>query len=422
MAKQKQDECLTKLAAARVIALRKAPYFATALFSLVPKRVPDESLMSGDTPTLAVTNRGLLLWTEGAVNRQTADQLAADLIHEVMHWMRDHSGRAKKHGISADEHPEWNLACDAEINDDLAPLKLDMSAGGWIMPSHYNLPEGLTAEAYYTQAKQQQQQKPKPKPGVGSGACGSCAGNPTPGEPEDQGDAGPGHSEASRTKVQQITAQCIQQAAERGPAGSVPAGLARWADGLLAPPQVPWRAKLARAVKGRVAQTAHTSTDSSYARPHRRQAGLGFGFGAPVLTRPVYRTPNVLVAVDTSGSMGTTELQEAASELSGVLNAVRGVTFMACDCAVNEQKKVTTMKEALALFTGGGGTSFYPIFEAVEKMKSRPNIVIVLTDGGGSAPESAPPGVTVIWVLVGRYKCHPDFAGTPFGEFIEVTA
>jgi len=121
--------------------------------------------------------------------------------------------------------------------------------------------------------------------------------------------------------------------------------------------------------------------------------------------------------------MGDEELRTAASELSGVLSAVRGVTFMACDCAVHEQKKVTTMSEALALFTGGGGTSFYPIFSAVAEMKPKPNVVIVLTDGGGPAPASAPPGVTVIWVLVGRYQCKPYFAGgQPFGEFIEVTA
>jgi len=420
MAKAKGDPCLVKLAAARVIALRKAPYFATALFSLQPKRVPDEQLMSGGQATMAVTNRGVLLWTEGSVNRQTPETLASDLIHEVNHWIRDHAGRAKKHEIPPDQHAEWNYACDAEINDDLAPLKLDMSAGGWIMPSHYNMPDGLTAEAYYASRQQAQN---KPKPGVGAGACGSCAGHATDGEPPDQGDASPGHSDAVRIKVQQITAQAVQQAAERGPAGSVPAGLARWAGSLLAPPQVPWRAKLARVVRGVVTATGARATDSSYARPHRRQAGLGFGGGVPVLTRPVYRVPNVLVAIDTSGSMGDEELRTAASELSGVLSAVRGVTFMACDCAVHEQKKVTTMSEALALFTGGGGTSFYPIFSAVAEMKSKPNVVIVLTDGGGSAPASAPPGVTVIWVLVGRYQCKPDFAGgQPFGEFIEVTA
>lgn len=60
---------------------------------------------------------------------------------------------------------------------------------------------------------------------------------------------------------------------------------------------------------------------------------------------------------------------------------------------------------------GGGGTSFYVIFEYLEKMKIEelPRLMIILTDGYATFPkEEAALGIPVLWVIIGS-KAQPDF-------------
>jgi predicted metal-dependent peptidase len=114
----------------------------------------------------------------------------------------------------------------------------------------------------------------------------------------------------------------------------------------------------------------------------------------------------VWVAVDTSCSMGTAEITRALSEVAAILRAAHGpVTFLACDASVRAVAKVRTWAEAAKQVVGGGGTDFRPIFAEVADAKThdRPNLLVIVTDGIGPAPAAPPPGVDVLWVLVGRY-------------------
>lgn len=413
-----------KLATGRLIVREKAPYVTAALLGLVPVEMPGLG-------TVGVTKNGLLLWDPAAVAEWTVEEVAAALFHEVWHVLRDHHGRCSS--IAAD-HKMFNIAGDAEINDDLR-------AGGWklpmgdkiIYPETIGAEEGLTAEEYYKHLRDQQgegegQHGEEP----GHGWCGSGAGRALPNEPDGNGNGegegegrAQGRTDAEMERMRREVARAIQDTASNS-RGTLPAGLQRWADATLTPPKVRWQDKLARICRSAVAWRAG-AVDYKYERPSRRQYGMGTGLGKPILPCMRQPIPQVMIAVDTSGSMGQRELEDALRETNGIMKATAAnVTFTACDAAVHELKSVRNWKEAAKLLTGGGGTSFVPVFtEALPRVKPRPDILVFFTDGMGDAPARPPQGVKVIWVLVGPHRQKP-YAGRyggesiTWGEFIEI--
>lgn len=252
-------------------------------------------------------------------------------------------------------------------------------------------------------------------PKAGGGWCGGCAGRPMPGEPT-EGDPH-ARSDAELQRLARQVAEAIREAASRS-RGTVPGGWARWADEALEPPRIPWQTKLARLTRCAVAYRTG-AVDHRYDAPSRRQAGVGYGRGKPILPRLRHPVPNVTVIIDTSGSMGSAELGDAAREVSGVLKAVGAqVTLTVCDSDVHGLRKVRHIQDALGMLRGGGGTDMRPAFEAAMKERPRPEVIVCITDGlvGNCVPDRAPQGVQVLWVGVGPHRMRP----APWGEYVEV--
>lgn len=416
-----------KISTARYLAMGMCPYFSVMLYKLVFKEVPPGTL---PMPTLGVTDRAVCLYEAEAVNAWTEKQLAAVIIHEINHLVRHHSKRC-----GTRDKAKWNLAGDAEINDDLQAMRLPLP-GVPFVPENVPAPRGLTAEEYYAKMEENEgkggnKSKPPPQPQVGAGQCGSCSGHNDRGkqeESESEVDKQHGRSETEMEMARDQVAQSVQQHAQKG-RGHVPAGLARWANEQLAPPKIPWETKLARACR-RLVNHRPGAVDYKFSRLSRRQAGVGYGPGKPILPGLVEPVPNVAVGLDTSGSMGHDEILAGARETAGIMKAVGvGVTFIACDAKVHAVKKVSTPNELSACIKGGGGTDFRPIFEAVENMAPRPEVFVFITDGCGPAPTHAPKGVSVIWLLTGPYRQRPyasdadgysNMGAVDYGVFIEM--
>jgi predicted metal-dependent peptidase len=413
-----------KLAASRILASKRAPFLQRGLLALIPVEKPGLG-------TFGVTDDMRMMWDPVVVEKWTPEQISWVLLHEVSHVLRDHSERADRMKIPADDRYTWNIAGDLEINDDLVTMGADLPDSPEL-PTKHGWKDGLTAEAYYGLLKQEQKGK-KPQPGghVCSGRCGSGAGQPSPGDPgggkkkTGQGGAGKqpgsgqgqgGRSKADIQRVKLQVAEAIQQQKGRG---NIPGGWAQWADDFIKPSKIRWQDKLARIVKGQVSSRAGM-IDYSYARPSRRQAGLTAAWGkyAPIMPSMVSPTPRVAVGADTSGSMGVEGLSRAASELDAILKTVKAdVDFIACDCQVHVQRKVKSAADFKDLFKGNGGTDFRPLFDAAEKLRPRPHVFIFITDGDGPSPVNPPKGMKVIWVLVGKHRTDP---GVTWGEKIEV--
>lgn len=405
-----------KIAAGRGLARRRMPYFSAALFSLMPR--PLEGMMARVGAALSVTPRGIMYYDPHVVeNEWDLEDVEFGMLHEVGHLLRDHAKRCEENSYDAET---WNLAGDAAINDDLVlagckPLTSDMMPNKIIDPSTgAPMRDGLPEESYYAALRRQ----PKGEGGKGSngrrpgaGKCGGVSGNPTDGLPEDGplSQASGGRSAAEVERIKKQVAGAIQEHVKQHGAGSVPGGWKVWGDLQLTPPKIRWQDKLRRAVRASVAKTKGL-VDYHYSRPSRRQWALGYSRGAPILPSMFAPQPRLGVFVDTSGSMGPDDLQLAMSEVSGVLKSSGAeVLFGVCDAQVHGIRKVRDPLTACKMLTGGGGTNFVPVFTELFNMprEHRPHVVVFLTDGDGPAPEHAPDGIHVIWVLVGSHACVP---------------
>jgi predicted metal-dependent peptidase len=130
----------------------------------------------------------------------------------------------------------------------------------------------------------------------------------------------------------------------------------------------------------------------------------------PSLVRPV---ANVAVVVDTSGSMGTTELEDALGEIKGILREVgqrSPVTVMPVDADVHSVGRVSSISQVQ--LEGGGGTDMGAGIAAAERLRPRPDIVVVITDGATPWPATPPVGMRTIIVLLGDASSTPTWART----------
>lgn len=122
-----------RLRLARMAAVETMPYYARALFALVPVAADGLGTFAVDKhmrlyvdPKMLGTSDGWDIPTAGAV-----------LLHEVGHVLREHAVRADAMDAPVDRQC-WNIAADAEINDDLLAAGLGLPRGGH--PRRHRMP------------------------------------------------------------------------------------------------------------------------------------------------------------------------------------------------------------------------------------------------------------------------------------------
>lgn len=391
----------------RLVAAENVPYFMHALFAAAPVAAPGLGTFAVDAYWRLYLDPDLLIGPD----RWDSTTIGAVLAHEVGHLLRGHSARAD--ALPAPVHRlAWNLAGDAEINDDLVEAGVPLP-DGVITPSVLGCPEGDLAETYYEHLTRHQTHLPDD----GSGGCGSGSGSqPVPGELPTgvalgDGSAGPMDS-AEADLVRRRVALEVQAAEARKGRGSVPAGLSRWASGVLAAPTVPWDRVLRAAVRRAVANRAGR-VDYTYNRPSRRRL--------PKIIKPAMRAPAVIasIVVDTSGSMGQDDLDAALSEVTGVLRssgvAREHVRLLSCDAAATTSRRIRSV--ASFQLTGGGGTDMRVGIAAAEDATPSPHVVIVLTDGDTPWPDQPTRSRLICAVINDR----PPTRTPPWASTVHIT-
>jgi predicted metal-dependent peptidase len=374
---------LPGLTAARLWAAARFPYLASGIFGAHVIAAPGSG-------TVAVDESWRLRADPALAAEWTPAQLGSVLVHHVCHLLRTHADRARAIGIRPEDGHEWVRAADAEINDDLVPAGLQLP-GHPVLPEHLGAEPGGLAEQYFRAAAEAGGEGPDDL-GID---CGSGAdGLPREGDGRDgpEGTQGlPGWQADLLRRL--VAAECVRQGKE---AGTVPAGLLRWAEETLAP-KVNWRTVLAAELRRAVADTAGAA-DYSYRRPSRRAAAAG-DVVLPALRRPV---PEVAVVCDTSGSMTEDLLAMALAEVEGLLRSLgvaRQVRVLACDAAAAPAQRVTSARQVELV--GGGGTDMGAGVAAASALRPRPAIAVVLTDGYTPWPQVAPKGMRVVIALLG---------------------
>jgi predicted metal-dependent peptidase len=146
------------------------------------------------------------------------------------------------------------------------------------------------------------------------------------------------------------------------------------------------------------------------APPNRRF--VWFGFVPAIIERS--GVGEMVIVVDTSGSIGTGELEQFSGEINVIANEAQpeSIRVIYCDAAVQVHEEFGPAEPIKLSPKGGGGTDFVPPFKWVEENGIEPKCLIYLTDlCCNSFPPT--PEYPVLWVTDSR-------KAAPFGEILPI--
>lgn len=400
MAEGRAPELIRRIAAGRLWAAHHYPYLASALFA-------SPVVLQENLGTAAADDAWRVYLDPKTALEWSAEELGGVLVHLSGHLLREHAVRATDAGVGEDEavKDRWNLAADAEINDDLPGLRFPAPP---VQPSDIGCPDGQLAEHYFRNGHPLAEDTETACWRCGSAAHGQPEaweqGRPGTGKPNGDGKDGGLPGSAQKLIRRQVAQEVL---AEGRKAGTVPAGLRRWAEAQLQA-KVDWRKQLAAELRRGISDVAG-QVDYSYRRPSRRSS-ISPDVVLPALRRPV---PEVAIVLDTSGSMDERLLSEALAEVDGLLRAVgvggQSVRVLTVDAAVHSARRVSSAKQIELL--GGGGTDMGKGIEAALAGRPRPDVIVVLTDGETPWPSAPPSRCRVVVGLLGpRPPAPPRWA------------
>lgn len=375
------------------------PFFSSLLFDIMHVEIGKFPQFFGENQKgTAATDGKNIYFDEDFLKSLKLPEAVFVMCHEIGHAMWMHMARAKRYldmGFEGEpfDPRRWNIAGDYVINDMLVKSGIGKMPPVGLIDKKYT--SDMQVEDVYRDLKDQ---IPPPKC-VEIGISGH--GN--------HGDTLDVHIHTPCDINDAEMKRAVQTALEAAKAqGKVPEALERFAMNFVKP-QVSWQERLRYHVARAVARDATTWT-----RPHRRRL-ITQGVYLPTMTG--FGAGDVVVVVDTSGSIGQAELDTFFSELDDILMNCRPtmVALIGCDAAISSVHILEagqSMRENPPKLGGGGGTSFVPPFEHVEKEGWKPSALIYFTDMYGDFPSEAPPYPT-IW-------CRTTEVHAPWGEEIEV--
>jgi len=123
---------------------------------------------------------------------------------------------------------------------------------------------------------------------------------------------------------------------------------------------------------------ATSPSDYRWAPPNRRF--ISSGLYLPSVERS--GVGDVVIVVDTSGSIGSKELEQFAGEINAIGSEAQpeSIRVIYCDAVVQGVEEFGPSEEIELSPKGGGGTDFVPLFNWVEGNGIEPKCLIYLTD------------------------------------------
>jgi predicted metal-dependent peptidase len=238
------------------------------------------------------------------------------------------------------------------------------------------------------------------------GTASSSMAGPWEAPPPDKCDV-PGISPAEKELIKRATAAAIREHIKDK--GTVPGHWQRWADSILEPPKVPWQRVLTSSLRMAIAYV-RGKADYTYYKQNRRQS-MRPDVILPGMVQPI---PNIAVVLDTSGSISDDDLRKALSEIAGILRSTAGmapVRVLTTDSQVHSITPIMQIHDLKGEILGGGGTDMGVGIERASKLRPKPHIIIVITDGWTDWPEVPPHGIKVIvCILPGGKDTVPEWA------------
>jgi predicted metal-dependent peptidase len=377
----------------RIQLMLRHPYLASATARLKFRMVEEEWCA-----TMATDGFNIF------VNPAFADTLSGDEIvgvmaHEVMHCILGHADRR---GIRAQD--QWNIAIDLATNLILTDSGVTLPKGGLLDWSY----RGMTAEDIYNHLSKNPSTLKKLSASRGKMKLSDIHLSPT--DLKGQWARGDDHpSEAERRRLRKSWRDEIKSKIPGKVSGDYSDEIK-----MSGKQEIDWRGYLSHFMTGL------RRDDYRLFPPNKKHLWRGIylpSFGSP-------GPDHIVVAIDTSGSMGREELGKILTEIDAARQIAEcKLTVIQCDSRIKSVETLEAWELASANFgkkrmRGTGGTSLIPPFEWIEKYVKEgapvPDALIYMTDGYGVAPKDDPL-YPCLWVV-------PETGSMefPFGNVIQV--
>jgi predicted metal-dependent peptidase len=360
----------TKLTKATARLVLDHPFFATLLLRM--KMREDREIKT------ASTDGRQIRYNPDFIDPLSVDQIVFVLTHLVMHVAHFHPFRR-----SARNPSRFNKAGDYAINGILKEAGLSLLPGALYHKSFDN----LSAEQIYDRL-------PKGS-GEGEGEKGEndLVRNDDPGGcgafEDASNEYGKPMSKAERQREEAELTVALQQAAQAAKAqGKLPRSLERLVNERVHP-ILDWREML------RTFIDHNGRNDYTWNQPNRRHIADG-------IYLPSFRSNGLkplVLAIDTSGSIGQRELTQFQAELNDILQSFPAtVNLVYCDSEISATHIITPDQYPVELKAESNGTTdLRPPFEWAINNVPDAGCIIYLTDLQGDSPE-IDPGVPTLWI------------------------
>ena len=347
-------------------------------------------------PTMA-TDGKCIRWNPSFVDSLTDKGLQFVIAHEVGHAMLNHCIPVKTIDGQPTNTELQNIAMDYVINAYLVEDGMEMPKGGLYDPQY----SGMTWLQVYRLLNRLESDKKPPKQPWG-GDVGEMTG-------KDGGE--PSKSEIEQAKAEND--QRVMLAASNAKSVGKLSGKLEELINKMRRSEVDWRDVFNRFIGG-------DQPDDYTFRRCNKKVYYQQGIYMPAVDK--IGVGDVVVAVDTSGSVGTVELQQFLGELNNMSEAhkPKSLTVITCD---SEIQSVETYGQGDIVdkieCKGRGGTRVKPVFDYIEDKCLPVDNFVYLTDMGIFDFPKTAPDYPVLWVSTDE-RCND----APFGETtrIEVAA
>lgn len=357
--------------------------------------------MSPKVPTAGVGLNGLNL--ELLINKEFWESLSDDhktglLIHELGHIINFHLTDYKH---LADKKIA-NIAMDLYINQ---TIPSHMLPEGGCTCEAFDLPEGQDTNWYYKkliekeECDQQTMQNLLDAIANGEGTFSDGHGNQIE-IPDHNWDEVEGQNDATKKIIAKNVLtnlnEVVKELQSKNP-GSIPGGISAMLERLnkIEPPKFNWKAYVRRFVG--------TSTET-WTNKTRRKKSQRF-IGMPGLKE--FYFSNILVAIDTSGSVCDNDLREFQNELFHLHKTGHTVNIILADTDIHAKFKYNPKKPLR--IDGRGGTDFQPVIDYYRDNIKKYSCLMYFTDGEAYTPENV--RGNILWVHGSEHYINEDLPG-----------
>lgn len=281
--------------------------------------------------------------------------------------------------------------------------------------------KGLNSKQIYDLLRKQKQQQQQQGQGQGQPQQGQgqsqAQGQGEQSLDEHMWDEAEGMSDDDKKKIEEQIDTAIRQgiiAHNKKNRGKGAGGMYRTLQEVLMP-QVDWREQLREFIK----QACPSKTKTSWRKINRRM--LEFDLYLPVLIGEQMK--DLVVAVDTSGSIGDKELRAFLSEIKSICEEVRpsNLHLLYWDTRIaNHEQYTESNLDMLTTSTrpkGGGGTTPSCIAKYMKENHINAELCVVFTDGCVGADWGGPAGdwvSPVLWAIADNETAVPAFGSAVY--------